>query len=209
MDENRVKIQSALGTYIDNYGGNVADANNVWMYGESDSASQMWMLTPVITVSESGETEAKVSDLMMNAVSYEDYEVIPDGDYYLVSAENEDLCVTVADMSNENGADIQMAQYEANDYQRFTVTNQGDNTYSMICVGSQKSLDIDGGSMEAGANVQQWDFDGTGGQIWSFNPEDGKSVSIASKLGTVIGQEADSLKMASDAPVKIRLIPAK
>ena len=209
VDENRVKIQSALGTYIDNYGGNVADANNVWMYGESDSASQMWMLTPVINVSESGETEAKVSDLMMNAVSYEDYEVIPDGDYYLVSAENEDLCVTVADMSNENGADIQMAQYEANDYQHFTVTNQGDNTYSMICVGSQKSLDIDGGSMEAGANVQQWDFDGTGGQIWSFNPEDGKSVSIASKLGTVIGQEADSLKMASDAPVKIKLIPAK
>ena len=63
--------------------------------------------------------------------------------------------------------------------------------------------------MEAGANLQQWDFDGTGGQIWNLNPEDGNSISIASKLGTVIGQDADSLKMMSDAPVKVKLIPAK
>ena len=53
-DESRVRIRSALGTYIDNYAGNVAEANNVWMYEKSDSASQLWMLTPIVAESEAG-----------------------------------------------------------------------------------------------------------------------------------------------------------
>lgn len=207
VDENRVKIQSALGTYIDNYGGNIADANNVWMYEESDSASQMWMLTAMISVNAS--EEKNVSDLMVNCVSFDDYEMIPDGEYYLVSADNEKLCFTVTDMSNENGSNIQMAEYEENEYQRFTVMNQGDNTYSIVSVGSEKAMDIDGGSMAAGTNVQQWEFDGTAGQIWIFNPEENKSVSITSKLGTMIGLDENNIVMVSDGAVKVKLIPVK
>ena len=82
VDANRIKIRSALGTYIDNYGGIIADANNVWMYGETDSASQIWMLTRVIA---SGDEEALGS--IPNYVELENNE-LPDGDYIIVSKQN-------------------------------------------------------------------------------------------------------------------------
>ena len=183
VDANRIKIRSALGTYIDNYGGIIADANNVWMYGETDSASQIWMLTRVIA---SGDEEALGS--IPNYVELENNE-LPDGDYIIVSAVDEELCVSVADEEADNGTNIILESNKINDKEKFRISKIDDDTYTIISSMTEKSLDIDGGSAENGANVQLWEYDGTYGQLWTFAKNEDGSVTISSLLGTVLSAD--------------------
>ncbi|HZU02730.1 MAG TPA: RICIN domain-containing protein, partial [Ktedonobacteraceae bacterium] len=62
--------------------------------------------------------------------------------------------------------------------------------YKLVCANSGKVLDVDGGSVQDGAKVQQWTDQGGANQHWSFEA-----------VGTVAGQPAYKLVCANSGKV--------
>lgn len=84
--------------------------------------------------------------------------ILSDGTY-LIQNRNSGLYLDVdANLINQDGANVQQWQLYNTVNQKFTLTNLGSNTYSIISVASGKSLDVSGASTANGANVQQWAY---------------------------------------------------
>ncbi len=84
---------------------------------------------------------------------------IADGDYHIVTALDDSMCLDVAGASKEDGANVQIYHGTEDELQVFTVTWLGaDKGYKIIHRNSGKSLDVAGRSITAGTNVWQWEY---------------------------------------------------
>ncbi len=89
---------------------------------------------------------------------------IADGDYHIVTALDNSMCLDIAGASKENGANAQIWHGTEDELQVFTVTWLGaDKGYKIIHRNSGKSLDVAGRSRKNGTNVWQWEY---------FNPSE-------------------------------------
>ncbi len=98
---------------------------------------------------------------------------IMDGDYHIVSALDNTMCLDVDSYQTVNGANVHLCHSIDNPKQVFTVTWLGaDKGYKIVCKNSGKCMDVEGASKKNGANVQQWEYVGGLNQQWVINEVD-------------------------------------
>ena len=83
--------------------------------------------------------------------------------------------------SKENGANIQLYEYSADNQKRFKVKYLGDGYYSIVAMHSNKALDVKDASKQKGANVWQWEQNGTDAQKWIIKEAGNGYYNIISK----------------------------
>ena len=110
-----------------------------------------------------------------------------EGIYYLRSALDNNLVVSVADESKEWGGNIRLEKYRGTASQRFKVC-AFDGCYTIVNMNSQLSVDVSGASSEPGTNVQQYNYwpSETKAQQWYFEDSGDGYYYIQSALGTYL-----------------------
>ena len=111
---------------------------------------------------------------------------IMDGDYHIVSALDNTMCLDVDSYQTVNGANVHLCHSIDNPKQVFTVTWLGaDKGYKIVCKNSGKCIDIEYGSRKKGANVHQWEYTEGLNQQWVINEVDnGAYYTIQSRCGS-------------------------
>lgn len=106
---------------------------------------------------------------------------IEDGTYIIRSAIDSRFVLDVLGASKNNGANVQLYEYSADNQKRFKVKYLGDGFYSIVAAHSNKSLDVKDASKRKGANVWQWEQNGTDAQKWVIKDVGNGYYSIISK----------------------------
>ena len=108
----------------------------------------------------------------------------PDGEYYIVPANDVAKSLQIDDNYNENGEDFFVGTLKESAYGRFIIKSQNDGSYTIINSGSQKALDIYGGLVTVGATVGQWEQSGNSNQKFKILNNRNGSFSIVSNTNT-------------------------
>ena len=151
-------IKSKLGTVLDVYNGTAVSRTNVWAFEMNGSNAQKW----------------KLSD--------SDYQPIENSGYVMFTKQSVRL---VLDAEKESGR-VQLSSANETDSQLFQVDYQGKGYYRIISKSSGNVLGVKDNSEKAGAEVQQFKWDGSDGQLWKFVDCYDGTYYIKSKLGTVL-----------------------
>ena len=123
---------------------------------------------------------------------------ISDGEYHIISALDSSKALDVAWGSKENGANIQLYDNLENGDQTFYVTYLGNGAYKIVNSNSGRCLDVDAAGMEAGTNVQQYDYAGADQQQWIILENDGWFSIVSKKNGLYLDvQGGDSSNEAN------------
>lgn len=110
---------------------------------------------------------------------------LSDGEYHIVSAVNNSYGLSVANGSLNNYANVLIydSMEDTDTKSLVTVKYLGDGTYSLTFKNSGKVLNVEGGSKASGANVIQYDNDGTKAGKWIIKETgDGHTFYIISSL---------------------------
>lgn len=131
---------------------------------------------------------------------------IADGDYHIVTALDDSMCLDVAGASKEDGANVQIYHGTEDELQVFTVTWLGVNKgYKIIHRNSGKSLDVAGRSRTAGTNVWQWEYfdPSEHTQDWVINEVDNGAYYTIQSRGSGFYLDVDEGTAADETNVKI------
>ena len=100
---------------------------------------------------------------------------IPDGDYYIISELNQDFFIDIPgnDFDTANGKNVQMWIWNSlmppkEGYDCFRIEYLNNGFYKITQIGTNMCLDVSGGSLLKGTNVQMWKYDGAKSQQWSI-----------------------------------------
>ncbi|MGW8361464.1 family 20 glycosylhydrolase [Streptomyces wedmorensis] len=97
-----------------------------------------------------------------------------------------------------NGTQLTTSALVGSNSQKWTFTEQSDGSYTLANVASGLCVDVNAGSMSAGASVIQWTCSGTANQRWTVTAATGGGHTLTSvKSGLVI----TTASTASNAPV--------
>ena len=95
-----------------------------------------------------------------------------DGDYWICSGYNMNYFLDIPGVEiSPSGTNVWMWNYEnemPTSYDVWTVTYLNNGFYRIKQKGSSVSLDVDGGTVDRGANVQLWSDNGSNAQQWSI-----------------------------------------
>lgn len=105
---------------------------------------------------------------------------IEEGYYRIKFAKDSKMVLDVAVGNIENGANIQIFENNNTDAQKWKISKNADNTYTIECIKSKKVLDIARGDYSNGANVQQYTNAYAENQKWKIVKEDGAYYRIHS-----------------------------
>ncbi|MBR0403202.1 RICIN domain-containing protein [Candidatus Saccharibacteria bacterium] len=95
---------------------------------------------------------------------------LPDGTYNIVSAGGGEMAIDVENYGTTNGTNIQIFNYSKdNKAQQFKITRESDGFYKIASIISGKVLDVSGGSVLPGANLQLHQSNGTCAQKWAIS----------------------------------------
>jgi hypothetical protein len=100
-----------------------------------------------------------------------------------------------------NGTGIIQWTYGGGNNQRWTVTNRGNNQYSMIGVQSGRAIEVAGGVVGNGTKVQIWDYLGTAHQKFTFTATSGGYYRITPTHATSHCLDVSGVSTADGAPV--------
>lgn len=116
--------------------------------------------------------------------------LISDGFYEFAPMHATDQRLDVASGSRANGANVQIYASNGTLSQRMWVRGVGDGWYSLTACCSAYPLDVYNCSDADGANVQQWQWNGSNAQKWRF--EMGESgIKIVSACGNKVLEVSD------------------
>ena len=110
---------------------------------------------------------------------------LDNGTYRISMYTNQKISFDIDAGKRENGANLQLWSWAGeNSYQQQfkLIYNSSDKTYLIYNINSGKVLDIKNGSYEAGANVWQYEYNGTDAQKWIILKNPDGSYSVKSKL---------------------------
>ena len=153
-------LSKCNGLYVDLAGGSTAEGANVQMYEGNGSKAQAFIF----------ETTQKIEQ-----------RPIPDGMYKMKSAKDTGKVLDIADVSTNNGANVQIWGDSNTKNQKFHVTYLGDGYYSIKSVHAKKSLDVAGAGKTNGTNVQQYEYNGSDAQQWEIKAVGNNQYEILSK----------------------------
>ena len=132
-DGSGVRLVSALSDSlsVDLPGASTADGSRLQLYSDNGTAAQRWsFVTPGCT------------------------QVVPNGVYVIKSAMNQNYVLDIDGASDANGANAQLYEANGTGAQAFALT-WSNGYYAISNVSSGKYLDLENGSNQNGANVQQ------------------------------------------------------
>ena len=113
------------------------------------------------------------------AVSAEKQAEIADGVYRISSAVNTGKSLDVAAWGKSNGTNVHLWQSIEGDHQYFQIKKVESGFYKVTNVMNGLALDVDGGSIISGANVQFWTpYDGNKNQEWAIVQGTGGSYTL-------------------------------
>ena len=131
---------------------NAAPSNkaNIQMYGGNNSNAQKWAF-----IAANGNQS------------------LPNGDYHIVSALNNNYGLDLANCENKNGTNVQLYNNKNNANQLFNVNYNGNGYYTITHKKTNKVLDMYNNGTISGANISIYDSNGTDAQKWIIK-SDGK-----------------------------------
>ena len=134
-------VNKGSGKVVDICGGADADGTNIWQYDENGTDAQKWEILPA-----------------------------GDGAYYILAKKNGKV-IDVQYGSMQNGTNVWLYSQNGTNAQKFNFLKSGENVsigdgvYTIVSkLDDQKVLDISGGSMNSGANLQLYENNGTDAQ---------------------------------------------
>ena len=147
-------------------------------------------------------------------------QIIPDGNYHIVSALDNSKGLDVYRNYSEDGTNVDLYANAEDSTQVFTVRYLGDGSYAIIHKSSGKSLEVGGAALYNGANVNIWTSNNTSAQKWVISGTgDGRYFNIISMcngryLDVANGSTADltNIQVYSNngsSAQKWRFIPAE
>ena len=90
------------------------------------------------------------------------------GVYSICTSVNKRQGMDVADWSKDNGAQVQLYEYNGNRNQQFIVVEKGDGYYQFVSCLSGKVIEIPSSSKDNGEWIKLYDNNGTNTQQWKF-----------------------------------------
>lgn len=102
------------------------------------------------------------------------WEVVDDGEGYLVINANSGKALEVFEAATDDGADVVQWSDTGGAHQRWVVLEDDQTGYVIENVGSGQVLDVFEAATEDGAEVVQWPDSGGENQRWLFEPVDGE-----------------------------------
>ena len=91
---------------------------------------------------------------------------ISEGDYFIKSALSNDAVLDVSAASMDDGANVQLYDYNGTEAQKWHVSVDSDGYATIVNIGSGKVLDVANGGAYSGSNVWQYGLNGTAAQKW-------------------------------------------
>lgn len=116
--------------------------------------------------------------------------LISDGFYEFAPMHATDQRLDVASGSRSNGANVQIYASNGTLSQRMWVRGVGDGWYSLTACCSAYPLDVYSCSDADGANVQQWQWNGSNAQKWRFEMGE-RGIKIVSACGNKVLEVSD------------------
>ncbi len=130
------------GKFLDLDNNNTDNKTAIVQYDDEDiDATQIWTLTEI-----GGEK----------------------GVYSICTSVNKRQGMDVADWSKDNGAQVQLYEYNGNRNQQFIVVEKGDGYYQFVSRLSGKVIEIPSSSKDNGEWIKLYDNNGTNTQQWKF-----------------------------------------
>ena len=178
-----IRLVSALDDTlsVDLPGASTADGSRLQLYSDNGTAAQRWsFVTPGCT------------------------QVVPNGVYVIKSAMNQNYVLDIAGASDANGANAQLYEANGTGAQAFALT-WSNGYYAISNVSSGKYLDLENGSNQNGANVQQQGTFVRDSARWSLvgNP-DGSFVFVNFASGTCMTVASPSAENYSNVQGAVR-----
>lgn len=178
-----IRLVSALDDTlsVDLPGASTADGSRLQLYSDNGTAAQRWsFVTPGCT------------------------QVVPNGVYIIKSAMNQNYVLDIAGASDANGANAQLYEANGTGAQAFALT-WSNGYYAISNVSSGKYLDLENGSNQNGANVQQQGTFVRDSARWSLvgNP-DGSFVFLNFASGTCMTVASPSAENYSNVQGAVR-----
>ena len=182
-DGSGIRLVSALSDSlsVDLPGASTADGSRLQLYSDNGTAAQRWsFVTPGCT------------------------QVVPNGVYVIKSAMNQNYVLDIDGASDANGANAQLYEANGTGAQAFALT-WSNGYYAISNVSSGKYLDLENGSNQNGANVQQQGTFVRDSARWSLvgNP-DGSFVFVNFASGTCMTVASPSAENYSNVQGAVR-----
>lgn len=105
--------------------------------------------------------------------------VIADGTYYISSYDSPRKVLDVAGGSVDNGANVQLFEFNGTGAQQWKITNGTGGFLTIINVNSGLALDVSGANENPGANIQQYYPNGSDAQKWRAVIKDYKCTIVS------------------------------
>lgn len=151
-------VSKCNGLYLDVDNRNTVNGTNVKVYTGYISDAQKWRFMPLGT------------------------QTIDDGEYYISTALDESKVLDIdAGEISDNNANAQLWELLNLENQVFSLRYNDNGYYNIICKQSGKHLEVEGGNIEVGSNVQQYDENGTDAQQWVIKPTGDGYFNIVSR----------------------------
>lgn len=211
LDDGYVRIvNKGSGKVLDVAGGSVSNGANVSQYSWNETRAQKWLPVDtgdgtyiffsalgralVLDVASAGTSDGtNVDSFTCNGTVAQSFELVTaspdvepcedlelDGWYTIASGINNGFVLDVVNGSSTNGANIQLYQPNGTMAQLYKFV-WSDGWYH-IESGFGTALDVAGGDLIAGANVQQWASDKSNvNQQWSISKQDGGKYQIVNR----------------------------
>lgn len=108
-------------------------------------------------------------------------EVIPDGNYKIISSQNDKYVLDVTGCYTNDCANIELWKDNAGSNQKFSIKSDGNGYYTISAVHSKKYLDAERCGTTKGTNVIQFSYNGGNNQKWKIKSAGNGYYYIVSK----------------------------
>ena len=206
------------GKVLDVEWGSLALGANVWQYEENGTDSQKWILkktsdgyynivsklsgyyldvsngskdngTNIQVYEENGTASQKFK--LINKDTPKGTKTLEEGTYRIALAANTNAGLDVSNANRNNGANVQVWNYENVAQQQFNLSYDGNGYYTIIAVHSGKVLDIQNGGNTNATNVWQYTNNGSDAQKWVIKANSDGTYNVISKVESMYLDIAD------------------
>lgn len=227
--DNTYTIENlASGKVLDVAGGGTQNGTNVWQHAANGTCAQKWTFLKnaddsyTIKSSCSGKVLDIAGGSIRNNGNVQIYEsngtiaqkftldliqdfpkeqVVSDGIYKIVAASNNTYGLTVANNYLYAGANVQLGRSSQKESQ-FAIRHVGNGFYRVANINSLRALDVAGGNGFIGANIQQYDWNGTKAQLWTFKKNSDNSYTIMSRTN-LLCMDASGGNIANNVNIQL------
>ncbi len=158
----------------------------LYAYGVDPSSGKTYQLN--------GTKKIRVTEPKKSAVTS-----LADAKYTIRTKLKTSMALDVQKASKDNSANVDIYTWKGGNSQKFNVTKNSDDSYTLAAVHSSKAVEVRGASAESGANVVQYDSNGGQNQRWWLDKNSDGSYTLRNKnSGKVLEVKGTSAEDATN-----------